>query len=96
MKPAKPGKDSASIGRRGAGSHRFAVGQMVCLKRQHGLSRAPSATYRITALLPPRDSSPQYRIRNDQEQYERVATQDTLEPADALDNGKNSEGPAKL
>ena len=37
--------------------------------------------FRITAKLPPRGSSPQYRIRNDEERHERVTTQDDLEPA---------------
>ena len=36
--------------------------------------------YHITATLPPRGNSPQYRIRNDEERHERVTTQDDLEP----------------
>jgi hypothetical protein len=36
--------------------------------------------YRITGTLPPRGELPQYRIRNDSERHERVATQDNLEP----------------
>jgi hypothetical protein len=35
--------------------------------------------FRITATLPPRDNSPQYRMRNDEERYERVTTEDNLE-----------------
>lgn len=39
----------------------------------------PEDIYQITATLPPRGTSPQYRIRNDEERYERVTTQDSIE-----------------
>ena len=35
--------------------------------------------FRITATLPARDNSPQYRMRNDEERHERVTTEDNLE-----------------
>jgi len=59
--------------------HRFKVGQRVRLKRRHSLAPASSETYRVTATLPPINNSPQYRIRNDDERHERVATEDLLE-----------------
>ncbi len=60
--------------------HLFKVGQSVRLKEGFGdLSRPPTGTYRITGTLPARGGSPQYRIRNDSETHERVATQDSLE-----------------
>lgn len=63
---------------RDATTHLFTVGQSVRLKG--GWPAAPGEIYHITATLPPRGNSPQYRIRNDDERYERVTTQDNLEP----------------
>lgn len=61
-------------------AHRFTVGQTVRMNNRFGLSPATAETYRITAILPVReDNSPQYRIRNDDERHERVATEDSLE-----------------
>ncbi|PBB17459.1 hypothetical protein [Mesorhizobium sp. WSM4313] len=66
--------------RREAATHLFAVGQPVRLKGGFGTFPKTSEIYRITARLPPREDSAQYRIRNDGELHERVATQDSLEP----------------
>jgi hypothetical protein len=63
-----------------AATHLFTAGQIVRLKGGFGLQSQSADTYRITATLPPRGDSQQYRIRNDGEHYERVATQDSLEP----------------
>lgn len=73
-----PHRNSRPI-RREAASHLFVVGQLVRLKSGFKQSLNASDIYRITATLPPRGNSPQYRIRNDEERYERVATQDSLE-----------------
>lgn len=59
--------------------HLFAVGQTVRLKGGFGAFLKTSDTYRITGTLPPLGEVPQYRIRSDDECYERVATQDDLE-----------------
>ena len=56
------------------------MGQIVRLKGGFALPSQSVVTYRITGTLPPRGDSLQYRIRNDDEHYERVATQDSLEP----------------
>jgi hypothetical protein len=65
-------------------SHAFAVGQAVCLKRALlGIGNV----YLITAQLPPVGDAPQYRIRNEGEKFERVATQDNLEYAPAATGG---------
>ena len=64
-----------------AAAHLFATGQIVRLKGGFALPSQSVVTYRITATLPPTGNSPQYRIRNDDELYERVATQESLEPA---------------
>jgi hypothetical protein len=65
--------------RREGATHLFTIGQIVRLKGGFGLQSQSADTYRITATLPPRGDSQQYRIRNDGEHYERVATQDSLE-----------------
>jgi hypothetical protein len=62
-------------------THLFTMGQIVRLKNGFALQPRSAAIYRITATLPPRGDSFQYRIRNDDEVYERVATQDSLERA---------------
>jgi hypothetical protein len=61
-------------------THLFTMGQIVRLKGGFALPSQSVVTYRITGTLPPRGDSLQYRIRNDDEHYERVATQDSLEP----------------
>jgi hypothetical protein len=63
-----------------AAPHLFTTGQIVRLKDGFRLQSQSVATYRITAAVPPRGDSLQYRIRHDDELYERVATQDSLEP----------------
>jgi hypothetical protein len=70
-----------------AATHLFAIGQIVRLKGGFGLQSQSADTYRITATLPPQGDSQQYRIRNDDEHYERVARQDSLEPARILPVG---------
>jgi hypothetical protein len=62
-----------------AATHLFTTGQIVRLKRGFGLQSQSADTYRITGTLPPKGDLQQYRIRNDAEHYERVATQDNLE-----------------
>lgn len=75
----------ATIGQRTArhypredAAHAFAIGQSVRLKG--GFGRTPSEIFQVTATLPPRANSPQYRIRSEEERHERVTTQDDLEP----------------
>lgn len=58
--------------------HAFAVGQSVRLK--DGFGSIPTGIFLITAKLPARANSPQYRISNEDERHERVTTQDELEP----------------
>ncbi|TIP77512.1 MAG: hypothetical protein E5X63_39880, partial [Mesorhizobium sp.] len=65
---------------REAARHLFSIGQSVRLKGGFGTSPKRGDVYRITATLPPRDNSFQYRVRHDDERHERVTTQDCLEP----------------
>ena len=67
--------------RRDTAKHLFTIGQVVRLKGGFGtLTNKFGDIYRITGMLPPRDNSPQYRIRNDDEGHDRVTTEDSLEP----------------
>lgn len=59
-------------------AHRFPIGQLVRLKSRAGLSPKAAHTYRVEALLPLRDNLPQYRLRNDEADQERVACEDNL------------------
>ena len=60
-------------------AHRFAIGQSVRLRGRFGMPLDMAEVFRITATLPSRDNSPQYRMRNDEERHERVTTEDNLE-----------------
>ena len=63
--------------------HRFTIGQSVRLKSGFGTAIKTAETYRITAILPARDNSPQDRVRNDDERHERMTTEDSLEEIEA-------------
>lgn len=71
----------ALLDARGTPPHRFKVGEVVRRKGAIGGLLASADLYHITATLPAIDSSPQYRIRNDNEKHERVAIQDDLDLA---------------
>jgi len=62
----------------------FGVGQAVRLKGDFRTPAKIADVYHVTAMLPPRENSPQYRIRSDAEPHERVVTEDRLEPAGVL------------
>jgi hypothetical protein len=72
-------------------AHLFKVGQTV--RFTGGLRNQAtkiSDIYHVTATLPPRDDVLQYRIRNEDERHERVATQDNLEGIDRAQKGPAS------
>lgn len=60
-------------------THRYTVGQIVTLKESGIRKLQQGLAFRIVAALPARGTAPQYRIRNDEERHERMATQDELE-----------------
>lgn len=66
--------------RREAATHLFEIGQAVHLKKSFASMGPADEVYLVTARLPPRGDSFQYRIRNEAERHERVTTQDSLEP----------------
>ncbi|RUV53967.1 hypothetical protein EOA85_26660 [Mesorhizobium sp. M5C.F.Ca.IN.020.29.1.1] len=57
-------------------------GQTVRMKSRIGLVQKTAELFQIKSKLPVKDGSPQYRIRSDEETYERVTTEDNLEVAD--------------
>lgn len=81
-----PQRESRSAARVSA-THRFTIGLFVRLRGGFGRFSRASDIYHITGTLPPRAGSPQYRIRNDNELYERVTTEDNLEPLGMSQSG---------
>ena len=72
-------------------THLFSIGQVVRMKSGLPVPAAPTAeTYQIVAKLPPSGNSPQYRIRNEAERYERVTTQDKLEAVSTKPAGRGA------
>jgi hypothetical protein len=65
--------------RHGAPPRLFGIGQAVRLKG--GFRTVTAGLYHVTGTLPPKENSPQYRIRSDTEPHERVVTEDRLESA---------------
>jgi len=59
--------------------HQFRVGQTVRLKRSAAMSQRVPEIFEVTMMLPPMENLPQYRIRSDAENHERVVTQDSIE-----------------
>jgi hypothetical protein len=82
-RPIRPARHEAP-------GHLFAIGQAVRLRGGFGKLPQDAEIYRITGRLPPRGDSLQYRIRNDDERYERVTTQDSLEPVDISQSGSGA------
>jgi hypothetical protein len=67
--------------------HIFTVGQAVRLKAGFGTSHKHTDVFHVTATLPPSGTERQYRIRNKDENHERVTTEDRLEPIDVSQDG---------
>jgi hypothetical protein len=82
---------SGSRNRPDVSVHRFEVGQAVRLKGSFvKFVAGTSDVYRITGTLPPKENSPQYRIRNEGERHERVTTQDDIEAVDISQAGNGA------
>ncbi|GLK71869.1 hypothetical protein KHC23_14215 [Ancylobacter dichloromethanicus] len=72
-------------------THLFAIGQVVRLRGGYGVFTSRFGDiYQITGTLPPSGNSLQYRIRNEREQHERVATEDSLEAVRATEPGEGA------
>lgn len=59
--------------------HQFAVGQVVRFRNRMDRPPRSAENFMITRTLPPVGGVLQYRIRNEIEPHERVATEDRLE-----------------
>ncbi|GAB4515102.1 MAG: hypothetical protein Tsb0019_13560 [Roseibium sp.] len=60
--------------------HLYEIGQQVRLRNGFGGRNFSADTYRVTGKLPVSNDLPQYRVRSDDEPFERMAAQDLLEP----------------
>lgn len=82
---ARPSQATVSIIRPREASpveqHRFSVGDEVRVVSTAGMWFKHGIDYRVTAALPPQAGKLQYRIKNDQEPYERVVSESQLASA---------------
>src|SRR6185312_11079215 len=90
MTPTNFMRRGARPTRREASAHLYGLGQSVRLKGTFGTFPKSAELYHITGMLPPQGDSLQYRIRSDDERYERVATEDSLEPVPALPDNESA------
>lgn len=63
--------------------HRFSVGDQVRVVSTSGMWFKHGIDYRVTAALPPQAGKLQYRIKNEQEPFERVVSESQLASAQA-------------
>ncbi|MCA3633169.1 MAG: hypothetical protein INF16_10305 [Methylobacterium sp.] len=68
-------------------AHIFAVGQVVRRKGGFGPPVSRIDVFRITATLPETRGSLQYRIRSEEERYERVTVEEDLEAIGSSTSG---------
>jgi hypothetical protein len=61
-------------------SHKFHVGEIVTMRPATSLN-IPGGAYVVTKCLPDSGAEPEYRIRSENEPYERVARQSELTKA---------------
>lgn len=78
--------------RHSADVHLYVVGQVVRLRTAGPRTARTAEIFRITGKLPANGGRLQYRLRNMTERFERVVTQDTIEPLIA----SNSSAPSPL
>jgi hypothetical protein len=72
------------MARHGRAPHLYAVGQTVRLKGGFAQRAQAPGVYHITRMLPSEGECPQYRVRNDHENHERLASQDELEAVNGV------------
>lgn len=58
--------------------HKYSIGQIVSLTRGFGYSQNTTVAFEIMAQLPTNGIHYQYRIRNGDEKFERVAAENEL------------------
>jgi len=62
-----------------APSHRYAVGDRVKLNGHRGSLQRADGAYEVLARLPHEGGPLQYRVRSDEERYERIVIEEDLE-----------------
>lgn len=73
-----PSRFSKAAMSNGVNGHRYKIGQAVSLAAGFGYSRSSQAVFKVVALLPSNGSHYQYRIRNTDELFERVAAENEM------------------
>lgn len=63
-----------------SGGHRYRIGDAVTLAAGFGYGARRASGFQIVALLPSNGAHYQYRLRNPQESFERVAAENELTP----------------
>lgn len=79
--------------------HQYSIGQAVRMANRPGAIRTDGFDFTITGKMPAEGRKPQYRIRSDEERYERVVTEDMIEAMlrrDAVDSVEKIFAPRPL
>jgi hypothetical protein len=63
--------------------HLYKLNQSIALSAGAGINLKPLAVYKIVAILPPRGDELQYRVKSDDEPYERVVGEFQIIAAEA-------------
>jgi hypothetical protein len=58
--------------------HKFKPGQFVRVEARRPLGATPAGRYEIVRTLPPQDNENQYRVRNTEDNHERVVRESEL------------------
>jgi hypothetical protein len=59
----------------------YELGDIVCLRNRTRMMLSLPESYEVTALLPPRDNVVQYKVKSEDERFERVVMEDDIELA---------------
>jgi hypothetical protein len=62
-------------------THSFKLGEVVQYNPSSRRLPAPGGTYAVTGILPENDGQPEYRIKHVSEDFERIAQEGELSPA---------------
>jgi hypothetical protein len=62
-----------------APSHRYKIGDKVRLNGHRSSLQRADGAYQVLATLPHEGGALQYRVRNDEERYERIVIEEDLE-----------------
>jgi hypothetical protein len=71
-------------------THLYSLGQAVTLNRGAGFISKPGDLFKVRAQLPPLGDVLQYRIKSDDEPYERVVSEIQITPVSPTDESWTS------